>query len=137
MLVGSCVDKLYLMVFTSNLGNALSSGDFSIEVRVKGVTHKLTLPALAQATKQSGKGDLWKFNMSQFGFEFPCIHVDEIEEIAIEEDSNDGWNIDSVVSFVGDSDGGFQLSTIDMDVNQWIDGDSLATRTRFELSNVL
>ena len=74
--------------------------------------------------------------MSQFGFEFSCIHVDEIEEIAIE-DTTDGWNINSVVTFVGDSNGGFQLATIDMDVNQSIDGNGSPTNTRFELNIVL
>ena len=123
------------MVFTTATGT--SAGDFSLEVRVKGVTHKLTLPALPGGTKLNGKGDLWKFNMSQFGFEFSCIHVDEIEEIAIEEDTNDAWVVDSVVSFIGDSDGNFQLATIDMDVVQWIDGDRGATYTRYELNNVL
>ena len=124
------MDKLYLMAFTSSE----SAGDFSLEVRVKRVTHKLTLPA---RTKQSGKGDLWKFNMTQFGFELSCIHVDEIEEIAIEEDTNDGWVVDSIVSFVGDSVGNFQLATVDMDVSQRIDGDSGAIYTRYELNNVL
>ena len=125
------------MVFTASTYGAESSGDFSIEVRVKGVTHKLILPDLPGGTKVNGKGDLWKFNMSQFDFEFSCIHVDEIEEIAIEEDTIDGWILDSIVSFIGDSDGGFQLATLDMDVAQWIDGDRGATYTRYELKNVL
>lgn len=125
------------MVFTATTTNSESNGDFSIEVRIKKVTHKLTLPALPGGTKTKGKGDMWKFNMSQFGFEFPCIHADDIEEIAIEEDTSDGWNVDSIVSFIGDSDGGFQLATVDMDIAQWIDHDQGATYTRYELKNVL
>ena len=131
------MDKLYLMAFTSSIDHAQSGGDFSLEVRVKGATHKLTLPALPGGTKLNGKGDLWKFNMSQFGFESPCIHVDEIEEIAIEEDTNDGWIVDSVASFISDGDGNFQLATVDMDVVEWIDGDRGAAYTRYELNNVL
>ena len=54
--------------------------------------------------------------------------------MSIIESSNDGWNIDSIVTLVKDSGNGIQVLTQNLDVNHWIDGDGHHTHRHFELT---
>lgn len=65
---------------------------------------------------QKNKGDLWKINFSDFGFTDGCITIGEISGASIVENSNDGWNIDSIVTLVKDNRGGVEVLTQDLDV---------------------
>ena len=62
-------------------------------------------------------------SVTLFGFS-QCIISSDINHIMIWAGSNDGWNIESIFSFVIFEGGGWQLSSIDLSVYQWIDGDS-------------
>ena len=59
--------------------------------------------------------------------------VSTLVKVYIIEGSNDGWNIDSIVTLVG-AGGHFQVLTQDLDVNRWIKGDGHHTHRRFELT---
>ena len=65
-----------------------------------------------------------------------CIVPEDIEEIIMVESSDDGWNIESIVTFLR-SGSDYQLATLDMEVNRWIDGDEDHSHRRFELSLVI
>ena len=52
-----------------------------------------------------------------------CIRKSDITRIVIEEDGNDGWLIDSVVTVIKKVQGDDETLTIDLDEHQWIDGD--------------
>ena len=80
------------------------------------------------------KGDLWSFAVSAFGIPGGCVRINDIEKVFVIESSNDGWNIQSIVTIVRDQYGGFQLLTRDFDVNQWIDGNAHHSHERFELT---
>ena len=81
------------------------------------------------------KGDLWTFPMANFGIPDSCINIREIRRVSIIEAGNDDWHIDSIVTIVKDSFGGYQLLTRDFGANRWVDGNSLTSRRRFELTH--
>ena len=81
---------------------------------------------------RKNKGDLWKVSFSSFGFS--CVKIGQIANVAIIESSNDGWNIESIATFVKGSGGGFQVLTQDFDVYRWIDGDGDSSHRRFDLT---
>lgn len=82
----------------------------------------------------ANKGDLWKIHFPEFHFTDTCIRISEIRQVSIIESSNDGWNIDSIVTLVRDSSNGVQVLTQNLDAYRWIDGDSHHTRRRFGLT---
>ena len=140
----NCIDWLYIMAFTSGVPDGGSDGVHVVEMRVSGetrpITRPVTLPNLPGDEYFPHKGDLWKLNL-QNDFHFTsCVQLHEIEYIAIEEHNNDGWNIDSIVTILRDDAGGakyYQLATVDMDINRWIDGDGHYDHRRFELTLVI
>ena len=84
-----------------------------------------------------GKGDLFKFEMSDFGFSGDCIKFQYIKRVSIKAGSNDGWKIDSITTHVKGAEGGkFRVLTVDMDVYRWIDGNDEPAMEQFDLTQV-
>ena len=123
---GSCLSKLYVMAFTSNLKWADSDSSHKIEIQHNGyVSFKLYNRPGDDYLRN--KGDLWELSLSG------CIKLPEIRRVSIVEDGNDGWNIGSIVTLVSDSSN-VQLLTRDFNVNRWIDGDGSSSHEQFDLS---
>ena len=134
--IGECLDSLYIMAFTSGIANANSDTRHSVTITVAGETRVSLLPDLPQDDYQSLKGDLWKISFADdFSFDY-CVRKNDIESIAIAESGNDGWNIETIVTFI-ESDNNFELASEDFNVFRWIDGDSESSRTYFELNLIL
>ena len=74
------------------------------------------------------KGDLWELSLSG------CVRLSEIHSVSIVEDGNDGWNIESIVTLVGDPTNKVQVLTQNFHVNRWIDGDGPSSHRRFALT---
>lgn len=136
--VDTCLTKLYVMAYTSDLRYAGSDNSHAIELTfmADGQTEVQTVPLynLPGDDYFKNKGDLWVFDISAFSES--CVTVGNIESVSIVADSNDGWNIASIVTLVRDAEGKDQLLTSDFGVNRWIDGDSVASAERFELSMI-
>ena len=64
---------------------------------------------------RNDKGDLWEFNLPS------CITLHAITRVSVDANGNDGWNIESIVTLVRDTDNKIQLLTQDFSVNRWID----------------
>jgi len=125
------------MAFTSNLRSAGSDGKHAIELRARYLSITKKLYNLPKDDYEPNKGDLWKLSIKHyFGFT-QCIRARDINYIKIREASNDGWNIESVVTFVIFENRGWQLSSVDLNVNQWIDGNELPSHKEFKLNLVL
>ena len=124
------------MAFTSSIPYGGSDRGHDVEVRVNGVTHVKTLPDLPGNDYYPHKGDLWKIRFNYDLHFYSCVRKDDIESIAITENSNDGWNIETIVTFV-QSGYNFELATENFNVYRWIDGDNHYTHRRFELNIVL
>ena len=124
------------MAFTSGVADAQSDKGHSVQIRAAGQTRSALLPNLPGDDYYQHKGDLWKMSFSSHFHFNGCIHVQDIEDIAIEEHSNDGWHIESIVTFLR-SGGYYQLASVNMEVNRWIDGDGHYSSVRFDLNLVI
>ena len=135
LFLGSCITVLYIMAFTSGYGGAQTHASaHEIELKVNGVRRKGNLPNLVGYDFQKNKGDLWKISVPSFGFGDSCIKKNEVENIALVEDSNDGWHIDSIVTFFGTSNGQFELASMDINTFRWVDGDQGTSARRFDMT---
>jgi len=136
-MIDSCINYLYVMAFTSNLRHAGSDRLHYIQLKVNGATKQKYLPDLPKDDYEPHKGDLWKLHLKDyFGFN-DCVKPKDIEGITIVQGSNDGWNIDSIVTFVVVDQYIWELSSVDLDVNQWIDGDGSTSDEKYTLSLTL
>ena len=100
-----------------------------IELQAKEVTKTQTLPDLPGDDYSSSKRDLWKLSIENyFGFT-GCItkHCQDIQGIALLAGNNDGWHIDSIVNYVAVNEFNWELCSVDLEANRWVDGDSLHT----------
>ena len=134
------MDGLYILAFTSGIIGAGADTRHIVELRASGYISRGILPNLPADDYLALKGDLWKIDITSFNIPDNCINVGEIQGIAITENGNDGWNIDSIVTFLVDVNAGgraYQLASLDFDVNRWVDGDSLFSRRRFDLTLVI
>lgn len=122
------------MGFTSNLAHAGSNGRHSLELTTKAdCKYSMKLPNLPRDDYEPNKGDLWKIKMSTLA-KGNCIKIGMIASLSIVSTSNDGWNIDSIVTFVEDTNKKFKLFTQDFEVNRWIDSNGQQSHKRFDLT---
>ena len=134
MLTDPCLTKLYILAFTNGTHlSAGSDGDHSVEVAVDQEVQHVILPDLPGDDYSRHKGDLWKINFSAFGFLDLCITIGKIRRVSILGTHYDGWNIDSITTFVIYTNGS-RVLTQDFDVNRWIDGDEDVSYRRFDLT---
>ena len=132
-----CIHYLYVMAHTSGVKHGDADSDHRIELRITGATKITTLPNLPGDDYSTSKGDLWKLNIKDhFGLS-GCITKNDIEGIAILSGSNDGWHIDSIVTYVAVNVHNWELSSVDFGANRWVDGDSSNYNKRFQLNLVL
>ena len=104
-----------------------------MELQVGEEIKSVTLPELPGEEFVTNKGDLWRINLSDFGFTDTCITKGDVQRITLVEGGNDGWLIDSVVTFLRTEDS-FTLLSSDIDVSRWIDGNGGSELERFNLS---
>lgn len=127
-----CLEKLYIMAFTSGLENAESDTSHSIEVQIiNGDVHRIQLYDRPGDDYAFYKGDLWKI---AFYFTVECIRLSEIQRVSIIESGNDNWNIDSIITLVRDSANRSVVLTQDINVNCWIDSNGADSFRHFELT---
>jgi hypothetical protein len=121
------------MAFTSGLSDAESDSDFSVQIQLNGDVRDLLLYNRQGNDFLANKGDLWDFLFSSFGFSESCIKISEIERVSIVQSGteSDNWNIETIVTLVGDLSNNYQVLTHDFVVNRWIDGNS--THGHFDL----
>lgn len=121
------------MAFTTGDKNAFTRNPPIVELTVGDQARGMVLPELPGETFIANKGDLWKINLSGFGFTDTCITKREVEAITLIETGTDGWQIDSIVTFLkaGES---FILLSSDIDIKRWVDGNQGAQFKRFSLS---
>ena len=132
----ACLDKFYIMAFTSGIedAGAADNDGHAVEIVAAGDMRSMELYNRNGDDYSRNKGDLWKYNIASFNFPSSCVTISDIQRVSIIENSNDGWNIASIVTLVG-ADGCFQVLTKDLDVNRWIDGNNEDTSRRsFELT---
>ena len=125
------------MAFTSNVRHAGSDSSHGIELRVKQQNFRKRLYDRPGDDYDPHKGDLWKLSIRHFFGIDQCIRASDINHIKVLQWSNDGWNIESIVTFVIFDNNGWRLSSADLNVYRWIDGDDLPHHKEFKLNLVL
>ena len=121
------------MAFTSGRSHSGSDDSKIILMKVDGIHITKRLPNLPGDDYSSNKGDLWKLNLrSFFGFS-GCTTVDKVQEIAIINSGTDGWNIDSIITYLVVDRRTYQQSSVDLDIFQWVD-DEITNAQKFVLS---
>ena len=134
---GQCIHFLYIMAYTSSQLGGGADLRHSIELKAKGITKTQILSDLPGNDYYSSKGDLWKLSIEDyFGFT-GCITKKDIQGIALLAGNNDGWHIDSIVTYVTVNEFNWELSSVDLEAHRWVDGDSLHTYKRFALTLVI
>lgn len=129
---GSCINYLRVLAYTSNVKDSQTTavGNHEIEIKADG---------LVKTTKFSNfpdqlRGNLWTLNLADdFGFA-GCIRKKDIQGIAILAGNPNGWNIESIVTYVAGYKYDWELSSVDLDVNRWVDNNSLDSYKRFDLN---
>ena len=112
---------IQLLVFSTDHRFALSEGPHAIEV----VTHSEYAAAFeinSQCFWNNSTNKLELNLRSDFGFT-TCVHKSDIKSVSIVPVSSDGWNVNTIVTFVCDSDRLCSLLTQDLDIDYWVDAD--------------
>ena len=132
-----CIHYLYVIALTSDAKHGGADSSHQIELQITGTTKTTTLPNLPGDDYSTSKGDPWKLNIKDhFGLS-GCITKNDIKGIAILSGSDDGWHIDSIVTYVAVNMHYWELSSLDFGANRWVDGNSSDYKKRFELNLVL
>jgi hypothetical protein len=131
-----CLNSIYMLAYTgSSSRNAGSNHPHDFEVKGAGQTRYITLPE-RPGDYERHQGDIWKLDIIEdLGF-LPgtCLRLCGVESMRLAEGGNDGWLVDSVVTFGCINDVGCSLLTMDMDVLRWIDGNGAPDRREFPLT---
>jgi len=123
------------MAFTSGYRYAGSNSLHQVEMDIEGKAYRAVLPNLPRDDYQTHKGDMWKMGLKYHFKVNGCIKPEDVKNITIVEGSNDGWNIDSIVTyFVYTRE--YSPATVDLDVFRWVDGNAKDSHKRFELTKV-
>ena len=132
---GPCINYLFVDAHTSDVVHDHTQADVShtVELKADGLTKTTPLADLPDESR----GNLWKLSLvDDFGFA-TCIRKKDIQGIAIVAGDTDGWNIDSIFTYVAANEHCRQLSSFDCDVDKWIDQNSFTGHKRFDLSLVI
>ena len=136
LLAGPCLDKLYVFAYTAGGRFAGSDTAHKIEVRAGGEVHLTELYDRKGDDYKANKGDVWIFSFSDdFNFS-KCIRKPDIEGITLKPGGNDGWNVESVITFAYDADGDFHLATRDINIYRTIDGNGSPDQRSIDLTVV-
>ena len=121
------------MAFTSDLREADSDTDYSIEIQSNGVVRIFPLYDRSGNDYLKNKGDLWDFMLTSSE---NCMTIAEIERVSVVENGDDDWNIETIVTLVSDvSSNKYQVLTHDFEINRWISNNYGApAHRRFNLS---
>ena len=123
-----CITHIYAFIQTSTQDGTGGGSDNTHDIQfhtTSGATYISSLFDLPGDQATAGKGDLWELDLNNH-FRVPrgtCITKSDITSVALEENGTDGWLIDSVVTVVRKGQGDTEALTIDLDADQWIDGD--------------
>ena len=129
-----CYRELYVLAFTSGKNHAGSDDDAYLQI-----THKNGIVKHVQLYNRKGddysknKGDLWKIKLSAFNFKDTCISRHDIKKLSLLHGGNDGWNIDSIVTFLKVRSNYYLLSR-DFNIFRWLDGNRSIRSRHFDLT---
>lgn len=127
---------MYILAFTSGLAYAGTDDRAFVEMRLTtGETKKIQLYDRPGDDYTRYKGDKWSIRLSDFGFSDKCILRGDIVNLALLAGGDDGWNIESVVTYLK-HDSYYRELSRDFEVYRWLDGNNGPFQARFDLTLV-
>ena len=129
----ACMESISLWVKTSNKDKAQTDEKHELEVKL--TNGEIRAFKLSKIPKKR-KSKLYTFNLDDPASKIKCLSIFDIEGIAINAIGTNGWNINSAVTFLGDTAGRTFTGSIDRNVNAWVDhkDKDRPERERLELS---
>ena len=73
----------------------------------------------------ANKGDLFQIRITDFKFKLNCVRKCDINKVVIHNGGNDGWHIASVVTMLNYGSY-YSLLTVNIGLNDWVDGNGAA-----------
>ena len=126
--LGSCIKYLYVLAHQSDIKDAETKGNHTIQLQANDQVKTAILPSLNHI------GEMWELSLEQdFGFT-NCVKIDHIDSITVLANSTDGWNIASIVTFLVINPYYWELSSVDFGINQWIDGNGEPSKRQYMLT---
>ena len=116
-----CLESLDVWAKTSTLLHAGTFRRHDLEILL---TTGQKLVFQLRGIPSRGRSKLWTFNIynpSSPSPMMPCMSVYDIESIAIDAVSSDGWNVNSIVTIFEDSYNHTFTGSIDRGINAWVD----------------
>ena len=131
-----CYRELYVLAFTSGRNHADSDDDAYLQIIHKNGEKKYVKLYDRKGDDYSkSKGDLWKIKLSTFKFKDTCISKSDIKKLSLLHGGNDGWNIDSIVTFLKVRSK-YCLLSRDFNIFRWLDGNRSIRSRHFDLTLV-
>ena len=110
------------MAFTSTDKNSGSDDLPTLEIYLGDGTIGRTVFADNRGEdQQKGKGDFWRFTLSNLGLQNKCVTKDVINQIRVQNGGKDGWKINSIITILR-SGWYYTVATADIDLNTFLDG---------------
>ena len=137
LVTGLCATRLYVVAFTSGISHAGSDDSHYLNVVLKNGDHrKVQLYNRPGDDYKKHKGDIWKFNIRTFHFRDGCITKGDFRHVYLQAGGKDGWNIQSVITYLYFNARHLTFVTSNLHVNRWLDGNGPAWQRRYTLSRV-
>ena len=131
----ACIESIDLWVKTSTVQYAESSGSHQLEVTL---TSGEKRHHYFDITELPGKGQskLYTFDLVVIDSngQMKCVSIFDIESIAINAVSKDGWNINSAVTVFADTAKRTFTGSIDRNINAFVDHEDKPEFDRIELT---
>ena len=125
------MESIDLWVKTSEVTYAESSGSHQLEVKL---TNSETRDFKLTEIPGKGQSKLYTFDLDDPAGQMKCVSIFDVESIAINAISTDGWNIESATTVLADTAKRTFTGSIDRNINAWVDHQDLPEYERLELS---
>jgi nuclear transport factor 2 (NTF2) superfamily protein len=134
--VKHCITKIYVIAFTTGEKHAGSDNSHHFELHTDdGNSYTTKLYDREGNDYLENKGDLWIFTPASFGIT-SCLQKSDIDGVYFEAGGNDGWMIDTAMVVYSDQNTKYNLLTVDVGINKWLDGNGGKDQRRVQLTLV-
>jgi hypothetical protein len=131
-----CISEIYVIGFTTGRKHAGSNDDHHIELHTTdGKSYTAELYNRAGDDYLQNKGDLWTFTPQSFGIK-SCLRKGQIDGVLFVAGGDDGWMIETAMTVYRDQNKNYNLLTVNVNFNKWLDGNSGSASRRLKLTLV-
>ena len=127
----ACMKFIDLFVETSTSDWAESTGPHQLEV---GLSNGEKRQFELTGPPDKGESKLYTFDLDDPAGQMKCVSIFDIESIAINAVSTNGWRINSATTVLEDTAKRYFTGSIDRNINAWVDHEDKPEYERLELT---